>query len=136
MLTMRTAPVAASSASPSRRCTTARRVLNDELGFSYAACQSTQCWLVTRRTIPSKNLDFLGFSVAIAIERMYALGMFEAIEQIEIPTDSAGLIELLATHDRFTAKVHEAVADFDADGGWDADAATSMHAWLRDHARM
>lgn len=62
--------------------------------------------------------------------------MFAAIEEIEVPTDRDGLLELLDAHDRFMAKVCEAVAAFDAEGGWDTDAATSMHAWLRDWARM
>jgi hypothetical protein len=62
--------------------------------------------------------------------------MFAALAEIEIPTDGPGLLELLAVHDQLTAKVCEAVSAFDAAGLWDADAATSMHAWLRDHARM
>ena len=62
--------------------------------------------------------------------------MFAAIAEIEIPTDGPGLLELLAGYDQFTAIVCEAIGAFDAAGGWDADAATSMHAWLRDRARM
>ena len=62
--------------------------------------------------------------------------MFAAIAEIELPTDGQGLLELLAAHDQLTAKVVAAVDAFDAAGRWDADAATSMHAWLRDHARM
>jgi hypothetical protein len=67
---------------------------------------------------------------------MYDTGMFAAIAEIEIPTDGPGLLELLAVRDQLEAKVCEAVGAFDAAGLWDADAATSMHAWLRDHARM
>jgi hypothetical protein len=62
--------------------------------------------------------------------------VFEAIAQLEVPTDRDGLLELLAAHDQLTAIVCDAVAGFDAAGLWDLDAATSMHAWLRDHARM
>src|SRR5437868_12488198 len=38
--------------------------------------------------------------------------------------------------DREQAEVAVMIAEFDATGGWDADAATSMVAWLKDHARM
>lgn len=58
------------------------------------------------------------------------------IAQLEVPTDRDGLLELLAAHDQLTAIVCDAVGGFDAAGLWDLDAATSMHAWLRDHARM
>jgi 5-methylcytosine-specific restriction protein A len=67
---------------------------------------------------------------------MYDMSMFAAIAELEIPTDGPGLLELLAAHDQLTAKVCEAVGDFDARSMWDLDAATSMHAWLRDQARM
>jgi hypothetical protein len=58
---------------------------------------------------------------------MYALGMFERFEELS-------LTELLAARDRFEALVHERVAAFDRAERWELDAATSMHAWLRDQA--
>src|SRR3954470_16205556 len=49
---------------------------------------------------------------------------------------AAELLELVAERDRLDARLTAAVAEFDADEGWDLDAATSMQAWLRDKARM
>jgi len=46
------------------------------------------------------------------------------------------LLALLAERDRLDARIAVAVAEFDAAGLWDVDAATSMVAWLRDRARM
>ena len=66
---------------------------------------------------------------------MYDTRVFAALAEIEVPTDRDGLLELLAAHDQLTAIACEAVGRFDAAGLWDLDAATSMHAWLRDQVR-
>ena len=60
----------------------------------------------------------------------------EAIEELDIPVDGAGLIQVLALRDRLDARIAEAVGAFDAAGLWDLDAATSMTAWLKDQASM
>ena len=60
----------------------------------------------------------------------------DEVENLPITADSAGLIALLAIRDRLDAVVSDSVAAFDAAGGWDGDAATSMPAWLRDRAGM
>ncbi|MCU1485952.1 MAG: hypothetical protein JWN67_2698, partial [Actinomycetia bacterium] len=62
---------------------------------------------------------------------MYALGMFERFEQ---ELRGLTLVEVLAELDRFQAFATELVGEFDKDGLWELDAATSMHAWLRDQA--
>ena len=66
--------------------------------------------------------------------------MFErleaAIEEVDIPADGAAVAEVLALADRLAAKVAAAVGEFDHAGLWELDAATSMTAWLRHHARM
>jgi hypothetical protein len=50
--------------------------------------------------------------------------------------DGVELVELLAERDRLEARLAAAIAVFDEAELWDLDAATSMHAWLRDRARM
>ena len=71
---------------------------------------------------------------------MYDFGVFEhlaqAVENLSVPVDSRALAELLALRDRFEAIVSQAVGAFDDAERWDADAATSMQAWLRDRGRM
>ena len=66
--------------------------------------------------------------------------MFEdleaAIEELEVPLDGAAVIEVLELADRLSAKVSAALGEFDDAGLWELDAATSMTAWLRHHARM
>ncbi len=66
--------------------------------------------------------------------------MFEvlegAIEELEIPADSAALARVLRLQDRLAAKVTMAVADFDAAQLWDLDGDTSQTAWLRRTAGM
>src|SRR5256885_15287907 len=49
---------------------------------------------------------------------------------------AAEVLELVAERDRLDARLSTAVAEFDEAELWDLDAATSMKAWLRDHARM
>ena len=49
---------------------------------------------------------------------------------------SVELRQLLAERDRLDARIAVAVAEFDAVQLWDADAAPSMVAWLRDQCRM
>src|SRR5438874_5711665 len=46
------------------------------------------------------------------------------------------LREALAARDRAEARLAGLIGEFDAGQGWDADAATSMVAWLKDHCRM
>ena len=66
--------------------------------------------------------------------------MFEvlerAIEELEVPADSAALVEVLRLQDRLAAKVTMAVAGFDASQLWDLDGDTSATAWLRRNAGM
>ncbi|MCU1486797.1 MAG: hypothetical protein JWN67_3543, partial [Actinomycetia bacterium] len=62
---------------------------------------------------------------------MYALTMFERFEQ---ELRGLTLRELLAFADQVQALVAEEVGEFDLAGLWELDAATSMHAWLRDQA--
>ena len=66
--------------------------------------------------------------------------MFEvlerAIEELEVPVDSAALARVLRLQDRLAAKVTMAVAAFDAAGLWDLEGDTSQTAWLRRNAGM
>ncbi len=71
---------------------------------------------------------------------MYALDVLEnlatAIDELRVPLDSAALVQVLAVRDRLEARIVSAVGDYDEARLWDADAATSMTAWLRDRASM
>ncbi len=71
---------------------------------------------------------------------MYDDGVFEglgaAIDEVDIPVDGVALIEAHRLLDRLAARVSAADGEFDAASLWDADAATSMTAWLRVHAGM
>jgi hypothetical protein len=60
----------------------------------------------------------------------------DEVRNLTVPVDGSALVELLAVRDQLDAAVCEAVGGFDAAGLWDADAATSMHAWLQDRAGM
>lgn len=60
----------------------------------------------------------------------------EAIDNLRIAADADELREVLNLRDRLEAKVAAAVAEFDAAGLWELDAATSMTAWLKSQARM
>jgi hypothetical protein len=66
--------------------------------------------------------------------------MFEqlgnAIDELDIPTDSAALVAVLALRDRLDARIGDAVAAHDRAGRWELDGATSMTAWLTDRARL
>ncbi|HET6833934.1 MAG TPA: DUF222 domain-containing protein [Acidimicrobiales bacterium] len=66
--------------------------------------------------------------------------MFEqlgnAIDQLDIPTDSDALVAILALRDRLDARISNSVAAHDRAGLWELDGATSMTAWLTDRARM
>ena len=66
--------------------------------------------------------------------------MFEelgnAIDELDIPTDSAALVAVLALRDRLDAHISGAVAAHDRAGRWELDGATSMTAWLTDRARL
>src|SRR5262249_16986677 len=63
-------------------------------------------------------------------------GLAEAIEQLEVPADAEALKAVLGLRGRLEATIAVAVAEFDRAQGWDADAATSMLAWLRDQAGL
>jgi hypothetical protein len=63
-------------------------------------------------------------------------GLAQQIDELDIPVDSAALVEVHALVDRLAAKVCAADAAFDKASLWDVDAATSMTAWLRRHAGM
>jgi len=67
--------------------------------------------------------------------------MFEdlerAISELDIPAaDGEAIARALALRTRLDAVIAAAVADFDKAKLWDLDAATSMVAWLRDHAGL
>lgn len=68
------------------------------------------------------------------------LGVFERlaeeIEALSVPAEGAAIAAAVALRDRLDAKITAAVGAFDAGGEWDLDGATSMTAWLRDHAAM
>jgi hypothetical protein len=55
----------------------------------------------------------------------------EAIDELEIPPYGEAIAEAIALRDRLDATIAEAVGSFDAGGGWQAEGATSMTAWLR-----
>lgn len=58
------------------------------------------------------------------------------VGDLEVPVDAHALVELLSIRQRFEAVVVEALGAFDAAKLWDLDAATSMHAWLRDQGQL
>lgn len=58
-------------------------------------------------------------------------GLAAAIDEVEVPPAGDALVVVLALLDRLTAKVSEAVGEYDASGGWELDGATSAAAWLR-----
>ncbi len=60
----------------------------------------------------------------------------EAVEALELGLDGDELVACQRTGDRLSAKLGVAYGEFDALELWDLDAATSMTAWLRDHATM
>ena len=60
----------------------------------------------------------------------------QAIEGLDIPTDSDALVAVLALRDRLDARISGAVAAHDRAGRWELDGATSMTAWLTDQARL
>ncbi|MGH9230797.1 MAG: DUF222 domain-containing protein, partial [Acidimicrobiales bacterium] len=66
--------------------------------------------------------------------------MFEelgnAIDELDIPVDSAALAAILALRDRLDARISDSVAAHDRAGLWELDGATSMTAWLTDRGRM
>ncbi len=66
--------------------------------------------------------------------------MFEAlaraVEELEVPADSAALAQVWALVDRLTAKATMAAAAFDEHELWDVDGDTSMTGWLRHRAGM
>src|SRR5881394_1376025 len=62
--------------------------------------------------------------------------MNEHVYDQDMSVTAAEVIGLVAERDRLDARLSTAVAEFDAAELWDLDAATSMKAWLRDHARM
>ncbi|MGH9229380.1 MAG: DUF222 domain-containing protein, partial [Acidimicrobiales bacterium] len=59
----------------------------------------------------------------------------EAIDDLDLPVDSAVLAEAFGLADRLNAKLLDAVGDHDVAEVWRTDGATSMTAWLRHHAR-
>ncbi len=59
-----------------------------------------------------------------------------AIEELDVPVDGAALKQVCKLADRLSAKISEAVGEFDAAELWDLDGATSMTAWLRHEANQ
>lgn len=59
-------------------------------------------------------------------------GWAQKLESLEVPADAAGLTEALVFHDRYTAKLALAVAEFDTCGLWEIDGSTTVIAWLKD----
>src|SRR3954447_23847398 len=61
--------------------------------------------------------------------------MFEtltsAIDELDPPVSLDAARSLLALRDQLDAKLHSLVADIDAAGLWDLDAATSLTGWLK-----
>ncbi|HVF73846.1 MAG TPA: DUF222 domain-containing protein [Acidimicrobiales bacterium] len=60
----------------------------------------------------------------------------EAVEAPDVPLDGVALAEVLKLVDLLNAKVTRVIGEFDAEGLWELDGATSMTAWLRHHAGM
>lgn len=58
----------------------------------------------------------------------------EVVESLEVPGDGDALVEVLSLLDRLSAKVSEAVGEFDRSDRWALDGAVSCTAWLRHHA--
>lgn len=58
----------------------------------------------------------------------------EAIEEMDVPVDGAALVALLGLADRLTARVIEAVGEYDAAGLCRAEGAVSTTAWLSHYA--
>jgi hypothetical protein len=58
----------------------------------------------------------------------------DEIEGLAIPVDAAALQEVLRLRDLLDARIHRAVAEFDAAGLWDLDGDLSMAGWLRHQA--
>lgn len=83
---------------------------------------------------------FKAFPLDSPIEHMYDKKVFErlasAVEEIDIPPVGDAVAEVLELIDRLTAKVSAAVGEFDAEGGWALEGATSAVAWLRHRAGM
>ena len=60
----------------------------------------------------------------------------QAVDNLDIPMDGVTLARVIATADRLTARISEAVGEFDAAGMWDVVGEGSMTGWLKAHARM
>jgi hypothetical protein len=72
---------------------------------------------------------------------MYDSGMSlaavcEAIRALEMPVDGDSIACALRAMDELAAKVSEATGEFDRLDLWDAEAATSLVAWLRDRGNL
>jgi hypothetical protein len=63
-------------------------------------------------------------------------GLAAAIDDLDLPADSAVLTQAFALADRLHAKLLAAVGEHDAAERWRDDGATSMTAWLRHHTRQ
>jgi hypothetical protein len=59
-----------------------------------------------------------------------------AVENLEIPVERDAIRDALRIRDLLTAKITDALGEFDAHELWDLDAATSLKAWLKDYGRM
>lgn len=59
-----------------------------------------------------------------------------AIDALQIPHERDSLVQAIALRDRLDARIAEVVGEFEVTGWWAVDAAASMTAWLRAHARM
>lgn len=59
-----------------------------------------------------------------------------AVAEVDLWPDGAVLAEAIALRDRLDAKIMSAYGDFDAEGRWACEGASSGTAWLRSHCEM
>lgn len=87
-----------------------------------------------------KPLISLGFRLPAASNLCTDLVVFAAlaheVRNLRIPLHGPALTEAIAIRGQLDAAITTAAGEFDAAELWDIDAATSMHAWLREHAGM
>src|SRR3954454_3596035 len=63
-------------------------------------------------------------------------GLAREVATLDIPLDGSALAEVIALWDQLTARISEAVGEFDAACLWDYVGEGSMTGWLKAHARM
>lgn len=68
--------------------------------------------------------------------RVSLAAVAESIRALELPVDGDSIAGALAAMDELSAKVCDALGEFDRAGLWQVDAATSLVAWLRDRASL